>query len=367
MNSEESSKDRRQSPRVGAEFRVKYSTLDQLVLAFTKNISQGGLFIATETLLPVNAVVNLVISLPNEGGDISCIARVVRAMGPDDGDPNRKHGLALEFLDVSWESIEQIEAYISQTVAREAEASMLPRFDCKLSVLVVDDDKTYRENAVRILAEQGHEVTWAEDGLKGLAACLRKPPDLVLSDVNMPLMDGWNFLRTIRARPSLSSTIVIFQTTLNSEKERLKGYQLGVDDYLAKPYSAEELLLRIERLFQRSAARSQNTSKKALRGDIEQVSLPTVLSMLELEQKTGVVVVVGPRLCRLYVREGRPMNIEMDGVTGKSPLNLVVELFRWTKGQFEFAPQDIHSADELQISMQGLLMEAARLTDEENR
>lgn len=367
MSSDIDPKDRRKSPRVQAGFRVKYSTLDQLVLAYTKNISNGGLFVATEKLLPVNSVVKLVISLPNSGGDIPCIARVVRAMGPDEENPQRKHGLALEFLDVSSESIEQIEEFMSQAATREAEASMLPSFDYKLSILVVDDDKIYRENAVRILQEQGHNVTWAEDGLKGLAACLRNPPDIVLTDVNMPLMDGWNFLRTIRARPSLSSTLVVFQTTLSSEKERLKGYQLGVDDYLSKPYATEELLLRIERLFQRSAARNRDLSKKALRGDLEQVSLPTVLSLLELEQKTGVVMVVGPRVCRLYVRDGRPMNIEMDGVTGKTPIQLVVEIFQWTKGQFEFAPQDIHPADELQMSMQGLLMEAARLTDEGDR
>ncbi len=367
MNSEDGHSDRRKSPRVQAGFRVKYSTLDQLVLAYTKNISKGGLFIATERLLPVNSVVRLIISLPSDGGEIPCIARVVRAMGPDEDNPHRKHGLALEFLDVSAGSIEHIEEFMSSAATKEAEASMLPTFDYRLSILVVDDEKIYRENAAKILREQGHDVTTAEDGLKGLAACLRNPPDIVLTDVNMPLMDGWNFLRTIRARPSLSSTLVVFQTTLNSEKERLKGYQLGVDDYLAKPYSAEELMLRIERLFQRTSVGSRDLSKKALRGDLEQVSLPTVLSMLELEQKTGVVIIVGPHLCRLYVRHGRPMSIEMDGIKGKTPIALVVELFRWTKGQFEFAPQDIHAADELQLSMQGLLMEAARLTDEEDR
>ena len=367
-DSEEKSRDRRKATRVQAAFRVKYSTLDQLVIAYTKNISQGGLFIKTENLLPVNSVVRLVISLPGNGGEVPCIARVVRVISPDEKRPDRKHGLAVEFLDVSMGNIQEIEQFIADAAAKEAEASMLPQFDYRLNILVIDDDKIIRERAAGILKANGHIVTMAENGLKGLAACLRNPPDLVLTDVQMPLMDGWNFLRTIRARPSLSSTLVIFQTTLSGEKERLKGYQLGVDDYLAKPYSPEELMLRVERLFSRSAAKNRDPAHKALRGELQQVSLPTVLSMLELEQKTGVVMIVGEDVCRLYVRDGRPLSIEMENAPeAMEQMAMVVALFGWDKGQFEFAPQDIRGKDELQISMQGLMMEAARLTDEENR
>lgn len=368
VDSEQNSNDRRKATRVQAAFRVKFSTLDQLVIAYTKNISQGGLFIKTDNLLPVNSVVRLLISLPKEGGEIPCIARVVRVISPDETTTDKKKGLAVEFLDVSYGNIENIEKFIADAAAKEAQANMLPQFDLKLNILVIDDDKIIRERAARILTEHGHEVTMAENGLKGLAACLRNPPDLVLTDVQMPLMDGWNFLRTIRARPSLSSTLVIFQTTLSGEKERLKGYQLGVDDYLAKPYSAEELMLRVERLFSRSSAKNRDPAHKALRGELQQVSLPTVLSMLELEQKTGVVMIVGEDVCRLYVQDGRPLSIEMDNAPDTmSQMDLVVELFGWSRGQFEFAPQDIRGTDELRTSMQGLMMEAARLTDEENR
>jgi CheY-like chemotaxis protein len=184
----------------------------------------------------------------------------------------------------------------------------------------------------------------------------------------MPRMDGWNFLRTIRARPSLSSTRVIFQTTLGGETERLKGYQLGVDDYLAKPYAPEELVLRIERLFQRNMQLSSDSGKKALRGDLEQVSLPTVLSMLELERKTGVIMLVGPAVCRLFVKEGRPLAVEMEGEPEDTdPMQIITQIFGWTGGYFEFAPQDVSTRNTLNMSMQGLLMEAARLVDEAGR
>lgn len=361
-------KDRRTGPRANAGFRVRFATFDQLVLAYTNNISKGGMFVRTEQLLPINAVVKLVFTLPGSGGDVTCIGRVVRTIAASEHAPERKPGIALEFLDVSSAAIEQIEKYISEAAVDDIEASVQPSFEHKLKILVVDDDRFFRERAASILTELNHEVTTAEDGLKGLAACLKDPPDLVLSDVQMPHMDGWVFLRTIRARPTLSATRVILQTTLGGEAERLKGYQLGVDDYLAKPYSAEELVWRINKLFQRATPFSTDTGRKALRGDLEQVSLPTVLSMLELERKTGVVMLVGPDVCRLFVKDGRPLAVEMEGLPeGTEVTQIIAEIFGWTGGYFEFAPQDVSAQNTLNMSMQGLLMEAARLADEARR
>ena len=364
----QNSNDRRKDPRASTSFRVQFETFDQLVMAYTKNISKGGMFIKTDHLLPVNAVVRLVFALPGGNEEVSCIARVVRTISPPPEQPGKKRGIAVEFMDVSQESLARIEAYIAEAVAEEIDDSAMPKFEHRLKILVVDDDWLYREQAVEALTERGHEVSTAEDGLQALGACLRDPPDLVLSDVQMPRMDGWSFLRTIRARPSLASTRVIFQTTLGGERERLKGYQLGVDDYLAKPYTPEELVLRIERLYERNAPGPPDGARKALRGDLEQVSLATVLSMLEIEQKTGVLMLVGPSICRMFVRRGRPMAIEMDGSPEDSEqMALVVRVFGWTEGQFEFAPQDVEKQDRLQTSMQGLLMEAARLVDEAGR
>ena len=143
---------------------------------------------------------------------------------------------------------------------------------------------------------------------------------------------------------------------------------MGVDDYLAKPYSPQELVARVERLVNRQAAKDCAPSQSnALRGDLEQVSLPTVLSMLELERKTGVLLVVGARTARLYVREGRPLALETEESPGKDSMQIAVELMGWQTGMFEFAPQDVYRNDALETSMQGMLMEAARLTDEANR
>lgn len=355
---------RRNSSRVRATFQVRYKTLDSLVSAYAENISKGGIYVRTKTLLPLNTVVRIKLVMPHDGPEIECIGQVARIhkRATEDDVPT---GMAIVFRDMSAEHRAFIEDYISelstQRIVLHQETEISP-----LSIVVVDDDRTVRDRASKALRSKGHRVRVAPDGLAGLATCLQEPPDLILSDVQMPKMDGWNFLKTIRSRSSLNSTLVIFQTSLRDEKDRLLGYQLGVDDYISKPYTTTELNLRISRLVGRARnSASAKRGDKSLRGDLEQVSLPTVLSLLEMERKTGVCVVVGPTLCRLYILRGKPHAIEMEGATKSiSQMDMVVKLLSWKTGQFEFALQDVHAAELIPMSMQGMLMEAARISDE---
>ena len=90
------------------------------------------------------------------------------------------------------------------------------------------------------------------DGFEALAMCLKSAPDLILADLQMPRMDGWQLLRVVRGRPSLASVPVIFLTSVSDEDERLHGYQLGVDDFVVKPFRAPELGARIFGLLRRA-------------------------------------------------------------------------------------------------------------------
>lgn len=355
---------RRSATRVRATFQVRYKTLDSLVSAYTENISKGGIYIRSRNILPLNTVVRIKLVMPHDGPEIECIGQVAR-IHEKKSDSDVPTGMAIVFRDMSTEHRAFIEDYISELSTQRI---ILKQDDAiePLSIVVVDDDRLVRERASKALEVKGHHVRVAPDGLAGLAMCLKDPPDLILSDVQMPKMDGWNFLKTIRARASLRSTLVVFQTSLQNEKDRLLGYQLGVDDYISKPYSTTELLVRIHRLVNRSKKEKGSLhGAKALRGDLEQVSLPTVLSLLEMDKKTGICVVVGPTICRLYIREGRPLAIELEGATKRvSQIEMLLKMLSWKTGQFEFSPQDVHATDNIKMSMQGMLMEAARVTDE---
>jgi uncharacterized protein (TIGR02266 family) len=363
---------RRESPRIEAAFRVRYPSLDKLVVAYTHDLSQGGMFLATQRFLPINAVVRLQIELPEGGGEIVAIARVAYVRdakaAQEDGKPA---GLGVQFLDLEGESAERIERFITErtTLAAERTGSHRAVRARRLQVLVVDDDANYRALAAEPFVARGDIVRAAVDGLDALAVCLKDPPDVVLSDVQMPRMDGWQLLRMIRARPSLARVPVVFLSTLTGDDDRLKGYQFGVDDYVAKPFRADELVARVERVLERATRSSHPTvERKTLRGDLEQVSLPSLLSFFEVERKTGILLLVGDRVARLYLRDGRPLRVELiDATDGATPDGVVFDVLGWTSGHFEFAAQDVACEDQLRTTVSALIIEHARRVDEAGR
>jgi chemosensory pili system protein ChpA (sensor histidine kinase/response regulator) len=109
-------------------------------------------------------------------------------------------------------------------------------------VLVVDDSTTVRRVTQRLLAREGYRVALAADGLQALAKLAEERPAVVLSDIEMPRMDGFDLARNIRGDERLAKLPIIMITSRIAEKHREHARELGVDHYLGKPYSEEELL-----------------------------------------------------------------------------------------------------------------------------
>jgi chemosensory pili system protein ChpA (sensor histidine kinase/response regulator) len=112
-------------------------------------------------------------------------------------------------------------------------------------VLVVDDSITVRRVTQRLLQREGYRVTLAADGLQALEKLQTERPTVVLSDIEMPRMDGFDLVRNIRSDVRLSDLPVIMITSRIAEKHREHARELGVDHYLGKPYSEDELLALI--------------------------------------------------------------------------------------------------------------------------
>jgi chemosensory pili system protein ChpA (sensor histidine kinase/response regulator) len=112
-------------------------------------------------------------------------------------------------------------------------------------VLVVDDSITVRRVTQRLLKREGFRVALANDGLHALEVLAQEKPAVVLSDIEMPRMDGFDLVRNIRADAQLRDLPVIMITSRIAQKHREHALELGVDHYLGKPYSEEELLALI--------------------------------------------------------------------------------------------------------------------------
>ena len=105
-------------------------------------------------------------------------------------------------------------------------------------MLVVDDARINVELLKEVLSRDGHTVLTAADGLEALAIIERDRPEVVLSDVMMPGMDGYELCRAIKAHPATRLTPVVLVTSLQSREERLKGIHAGADDFLTKPFDS---------------------------------------------------------------------------------------------------------------------------------
>ncbi len=116
------------------------------------------------------------------------------------------------------------------------------------SVLLVDDEKMITGPLSRALTQAGYEVTVAHDGREGLSLASKIHPDVVVLDVLMPHMDGWDVCRILRQE---STVPILMLTALGDEVDRILGLELGADDYLTKPFSSRELIARLKALLRR--------------------------------------------------------------------------------------------------------------------
>jgi DNA-binding response OmpR family regulator len=125
----------------------------------------------------------------------------------------------------------------------------------RIRILLVDDDRQNSEFLRKFLEVEGYEVTYAENGRKGWEAFSAAKPDLVLLDVNMPLMNGFELARLIREQDC--DVLILFLTDRTEKADRLKGFDLKGNDYIPKPFYPEELIAKIkERFVHRQSATS---------------------------------------------------------------------------------------------------------------
>ena len=135
------------------------------------------------------------------------------------------------------------------------------------TILVVDDDPTVSDVVRRYLERAGYSVTLAGDGRDALAAYERVRPDLVVLDLMLPGIDGLEVCRRLRA--SAPDVPIVMLTALGEESDRVLGLQLGADDYVTKPFSPRELVLRVQSVLRRSLARPAAPPEVLVDGGLE--------------------------------------------------------------------------------------------------
>lgn len=155
-------------------------------------------------------------------------------------------------------------------------------------ILIVDDHLENLQILFSMLNDYGYEVRRVINGFQALNVVKSEPPDLILLDILMPEMDGYQLCKTLKANPSTANIPVIFLTALDDELDKLKAFEVGGIDYITKPFHMKEVMARIENQLtiqrQRRAIAEQNEQLKAQNIRLEQLNAELIKLNSKLEQ-----------------------------------------------------------------------------------
>ncbi len=351
-------------------FGVRFESHDDFLVEYTDSLRHGRLALPIEPPLSDGTPVRLKIRLPD--------GAVLYLTGAVSAQLQRIESSTVCLDPLSDEQRHALENCVDGVVGRGEEATtkpygMLNLGGDPLNVLVVDDSVSHRIELGDVLRARGMRVRVAENGLLGLSAALKRIPDVILTDVEMPQMDGWSLLRSVRQRKRLRAVPIVFLTRLSDEMSRLRGYRMGADDFLPKDMAPDEIAARLLGAVTRRRELPGVPNSHGLRGELEHVRLGSLLAFLESERRSGALHLRhGNDGATLHLSNGALARVEHLG-RNSHPHDRVFELLGWASGQFDFqamAAEMLHStgpANDGEITpLSYLLMEHARREDELN-
>jgi CheY-like chemotaxis protein len=241
----------------------------------------------------------------------------------------------------------------------------------KQKLLLVDADP----RSVRVLEvslkKAGYSVTTATDGLDALAKIESLTPDLILSDTRLPKLDGYTLVRKLKERHEWSAIPIVFLTSQKSIEDKIRGLELGVEDYLTKPIFVRELIARVNLLLARrtqeniTASRTTLAGRTRFSGSTQDMAVVDLLQTFEVSRKTGVCHLHGgTQDAHIYFRDGKVVDAELGRLRGEEA---IYRALIWNEAAFEVEFKSIGNEDVIGGSTQAILMEGMRRVDEWGR
>lgn len=227
-------------------------------------------------------------------------------------------------------------------------------------ILVVEDDEAMRDLIAETLGGGQYLLRVARNGREGLALARSERPDLIISDIMMPRLDGWTFCHAVREAPGLSGIPFIILSAHADAEERGVSFRVGADDFVPKPFSPRELQLKVKRALGGHGA--PEGSREGLRGPLSQMPIADLLQILGLNRRTGYIEVThAGSTGEIAMREGIVCDAAWRTTTGRLAL---IEILQLQAGEFRFRPGEPAGANTITWSVTEAILEAARHRDE---
>jgi DNA-binding response OmpR family regulator len=235
----------------------------------------------------------------------------------------------------------------------------------KPRILIADDDTKLVTLLTSSLKKSGYDTSEAFDGEEALNQVKVQKPDLILADVVMPKLDGFELCKRIRADPGTEQIPFIFLTAKGELSDRVAGLSLGADDYIAKPFHISEVVARIKSILQRSVpgfSVQAEEGESDLKGNLEQMSMPELIQTLTMNKKSGELKIVkGIQVGKMFFDAG---NIVQAALGKYKNEEAVYRILSWEEGYFEFGAADRVENLEMKATTNSLLMEGFQQRDE---
>jgi DNA-binding NarL/FixJ family response regulator len=181
-------------------------------------------------------------------------------------------------------------------------------------LLLVDDEPGLRDAVQAYLEDSGFTVEVAPNAKVGWELLEKRLPDLVISDIMMPQVDGHQFLKQMRDDPRFAKLPVVFLTARGMTKDRIQGYKSGVDAYLSKPFDPDELVAIVTNLLGRRATLAENGGNEANLADLAS-QVAEIKSLLT--HRTGIATALSPVHIDFTPREQSVLNLVAQGLMNK--------------------------------------------------
>ncbi len=235
----------------------------------------------------------------------------------------------------------------------------------RLRVLCIDDNALALNMIARPLERNGYEVIALEDSTEALQAILNEKPDAIVTDIDMPGLNGWELVRIVRSWTQTALIPVVFLTKLDGEEDRIRGFTLGADDYLTKPVPEKQLvplvagIIEASRLYLRHVRRKIDDDAE-FSETITMFGIPSFLSLLEARRKSGIIDIEhGMEHARVFVQEGRVFAATLSGHPECQGMACLLRVLHWSSGLYRFYPGSIKVADSIKMATTEILLEAA--------
>jgi CheY-like chemotaxis protein len=236
----------------------------------------------------------------------------------------------------------------------------------KQHLLLVDGDpKSLRVMEVS-LKKAGFSVTTASDGRDALHKIRISPPDLVLSDTRLAEMDGFELCHCLKSDERLKQIPFVFLTSQKAVEFKVRGLEMGGEDYLTKPIYIKEIVTRARMILQKAEKErfERRETRGGFAGSLSDLGVVDLVQTFEVGRKTGTIRLEGERSGVIYFRDGRVIDAELGRLQGENAFYRMLNTF---EGQFEVQFVPVERLERIEVSTQGLLLEGMRRLDEWGR